>query len=188
MPQAGEIKSASQIGRNSTHRFIWVICPICGFGRWRCLYHVSHSPKHTGYCLHCSSKLNVAKNKGVQNGEKNSNWKGGIRIDRNGYVQIWVSAQSKFASMSSKRNEIKEHRLVMAKYLGRCLERWEHVHHRNGIKSDNQIENLMLVDNKAHPKGYMDGYQQGWKDAMEFETMLLRPDKTLDMQGRVGQH
>ena len=76
--------------------------------------------------------------------EMSGNWKGGRRII-NGYVFLYVPDHP-----YAVNGIVQEHRLVMEKHLGRYLEPYEVVHHLDGNRQNNAIENLEVKTRGRH--------------------------------------
>lgn len=83
-------------------------------------------------------------------GSLNPSWNGGKWRDKNGYIHLRLLPDDFFLPMSDGSNAIYEHRLIMANHLGRCLLPWEIVHHKNGIRDDNRLENLELLPGRKY--------------------------------------
>jgi len=64
-----------------------------------------------------------------------------------------INGLSRNSRTGGAQHRILEHRLVMEKHLGRPLADYETVHHLNGIRDDNRIENLEVRHMRRHPAG-----------------------------------
>ncbi len=149
-----EIKSAKELGRKGSNYYGWCACVGCGKERWVRLLKGSPVSQR---CFSCAGIHRKSY------GEQNTNWKGGRKVNVWGYVHLYLYPNDPYYPMTnSSSGYVLEHRLVMAKHLGRLLELQEIVHHR-GTKytmgsiedrQDNRIENLRLFPNDDKHKGY----------------------------------
>lgn len=104
------------------------------------------SKAHQGKKLSSTHRDKVVKTLRKGEGKNNANWKGGKSLKQDGYVLI---RKPKHPS-SYKNGYMFEHRYIMEKKLGRKLKKYEHVHHKNGVKDDNRPDNLELVNAQSH--------------------------------------
>lgn len=87
-------------------------------------------------------------------GEKSHSWNGGKTKSSQGYILVYSPNHP--STKNSGTKYVGEHRLVMEKYLNRFLRPNEHVHHKNGNKTDNRIKNLEVLSASEHIKKHPD--------------------------------
>jgi len=115
------------------------IADICGVTSTSIMYYV----RKFGIKMHKRCKR-------YQSGELNHSWKGGKFKDGHGYIKV-LSPNHPFGTA---KGYVAEHRLVMEKSIGRILKPYEIVHHKNGKRDDNRIDNLQLLFRAHYPLGY----------------------------------
>jgi hypothetical protein len=121
-------------------------CIVCG-----AIYQSSYKHRIT-----CSI---VCKEKRIKANSLISHTKARLRFKSNFYKnKLWLTQKYTLGFNKEKGYKmagfgwvnIPEHRVIFMRELGRELRSWEHIHHVNGIKTDNRRENLTLIVNKQH--------------------------------------
>lgn len=87
--------------------------------------------------------LDIAPRGPVLKGPAHHSWKGG-RSNHGGYTEVKLPDDDPMVSMRTRSGYVLEHRLVMARKLGRPLLPDERPHHKNLVRSDNEPGNLEL--------------------------------------------
>jgi len=82
---------------------------------------------------------------------KSPPWKIKKLISKGDYIYTKIPNHPK----STKHGYILEHRIIMENHLGRILTASEIIHHKNGNKKDNRIENLELTNKSKHARNHM---------------------------------
>lgn len=100
-------------------------------------------------CKHCGKEFETTRNKFCSkecaNEYRKANYQGRKLYKENGYIIKHINGYN-------KKGNAKMHRLIMEEHLGRKLKPKEIVHHINGIKSDNRIENLKVMTWGEHSR------------------------------------
>lgn len=140
----GQIAHAPEIGKEGRDKFIYQACQKCDVKRW--IFYQSYRHGLQRICHKC--QIDSQRRENNLSGAKHPAWKGGRFTCV--YTRVWLNPDNFYYPMATTKGYVREHRLVMAKHLGRCLQPWEIIHHINGIKDDNRLENLQLVTDDRH--------------------------------------
>lgn len=135
----GKLVVVREHGKNHRGRFLWECLCDCGKTVFWESSNLARDPKSCG----CAVRERLDK----ICGEKHPNWKGGVHC-KDGYRMLRKPKHPN----AQKSGYVLEHIYVMSQHLGRALRSTEQVHHKNGIKDDNHLDNLELWV-CSHPKG-----------------------------------
>ena len=143
---ANAVKASAE--KRTREGVVFMDCAVCG----KPMRRTRGVVKRAKLPMTCGAKC---RSKGMS-GAGNPRWMGGTWIDkRSGYRHVrpdHLSLQDQTLIPKPMPREVVEHRLVMARKLGRWPTKREHVHHVNGDKADNRPENLEILGVQGHSR------------------------------------
>ena len=94
----------------------------------------------------CRQRNNAKGRSGQKTGPQSKQYV--QRLTKDGYLRMYAGRHP----YANGRKEIHVHVMVIEEALGRPLRADECVHHKNGDKADNRLENLALMDHAEHSR------------------------------------
>jgi hypothetical protein len=164
----GALTAIGEFGRNKWKAILWLCECDCGT-----ITKVTGSNLRNYRTRSCGCTRDGSRRRGASNHK----WKGG-RLRQRGYVRVLDPSHPR----ADANGYVLEHIKVMTERLGRQLYENETVHHKNGVRSDNRLDNLELWGS-SHPSGQRIADLVEWAEqilATYKKSFSLHPTPTLD--------
>ena len=184
------IEATNPSAGKSYQRKICVKCALCK--EWRFVTSCCISEIRKGkqrLCLKCHIQ-SLAETKIIKAPGKTKDENGYIRVRETMFTAeelvilkpMMLRPNRKFRQ---RQTSVLEHRAVMALHIGRALTRREVVHHINGIRDDNRIENLELVDGSTHGRLHSNALKLITQQRREIEELKREIERMKDEEDSV---
>lgn len=168
-PQAGDSAKASVLGLAGSYLMYFDPCAKCGKLRWV-------RKEARGTCCHrCGDKYT---------GPRRDRHPGSRYFSR-GYALIYLEKGDPLRCMAKDDGWASEHRIVMARKVGRPLTQDDVVHHVNGDRTDNRECNLLLMTKQSHHSHLTIRDLQKQIQKLEMRIFLLEADNIV-LQKQLG--